>query len=374
MTKDEFETAASQLEIRRGIQAAQRAVTDRQRSGRYSRTELADALPDIVATQLGRPPVDAHPVAEYVRANSDFRRVLFGLAGVEDATEFQRSLTYSHIPALLVNALSQYVAQSPAGGLIEHRRLCRTVEVGNLKPVTLGTVHLSDTEIEASPDGYAGGEIPELVATDFTTDGRPYRYVLRLRLARQLITNGDLDVLAMMVQSARDTLLRTEARKFAEFIEVNPLCGDGSALFIDNVNSVPSGSGGTPSATTLNTAMAAMRRMATPAGSVSGAVGRTLFIPPDVEFSSLSLLNTVDPNGRFGFGLAVSPWLASTTGWYTFANPQTSPTIARLTFGGDEPRFETYPLRDSDGIGLKAELSFGYSAIARLGAYRNPGV
>ena len=349
------------------------ARRDHMLAGGASALDWEEALPDYVRLAVGAPVSDVHPLADQLYRDGDgLRHALMRITGASDAASFERAYTYSELPALIVNATTEAVAQAP-DGVTEHRRVCRQMALPNYKAATFGTIHLDDN-IPSAPDGPTPATVPLAELSNWVTTGRPVRYLLGLRVGRQLLVSADLDVLAMLLAEARLALLKAEARAFASYVESNPTLGDGSALFVSGTNYVASG-GGAPSLTTMALGVKALRTMPTGAGSgIGGARGRLLLVPPALETTSRALLATIDPRGEAGFELVVNPFLSSDTAWYLFAPPAENPSILRLTLGaGDEPRSETFTTPSWDGIGVRLEHSAGFVAQSRLGIYKNAG-
>lgn len=350
------------------------ARRDHMLAGGASALDWEEALPDYVRLALGAPVDDPHPLADQLYRDGDgLRHALMRITGASDAASFERLYTYSQLPDLVVNAVVMAIAQAP-DAVTEHRLVCRQVALPNYKAATFGTIHLDDS-IPAAPDGPTPATVPLAELSNWVTTGRPVRYLLGLRVGRQLLVSADLDLMGLMLGEARLALLKAEARAFASYVESNPTLGDGSALFVSGTNYVASG-GGAPSLTTLDLAVKALRTMPTGAGSgIGGARGRLLLVPPALETTSRVLLATIDPRGEAGFELVVNPFLSSDTGWYLLAPPAENPSILRLTLGAsDEPRSESFPLRDGDGLGVRFEHAAGFVAQSRLGIYKNAGI
>ena len=230
----------------------------------------------------------------------------------------------------------------------------------NYKAATFGEVAVSD-DIPPAPDGGDPAPVAIVNGTDGWVAGRAQRFTVGMHLARTLFVNGDLDVLAMLLDSARQALLRREARLFADYIESNPVIGDGGPLFT-TANAVS----GNLDVSGLDAALNKLRTQATEAGAKSGARGRILLVPADKEVTGMLLLSTFGPAAG-GFRLAVSPWLASGS-YYVLANPAENASLLRLTLGGvEEPQYGTKSAIGFDATGVHVEHSVGFTATSRLG-------
>ena len=335
------------------------------------RFALAEALSDYIDLTLGRQVVDPHPRALRLRQDGTrLSRVLMQALGVDSPAALSRALTLSNIPDLLTNRITALLAQDPGGGLVEHRQCCQRVELPDYRASSIGSISLGD-DFAPVPDAGAFAA-PEFEGDSLVTDVQVQRYVARYDVSRALMVAPDIGLMVQLQREARNAMLRVEAKQFATVLESSPMLPDGDVLFTA-ANSVGSGSGGQPSVTTLDYALASLRSMTTPAGSISGARGSILLVPGALEMTALTLLTAVDPT-RSRFKVAVSPWLTDSKAWYVLASPSESPSLIRTVLEGDEPIFTTGRTINRDGLAVKVEHTFGFHAVSRLGIFRNAGV
>lgn len=322
-----------------------------------------EALTDYLTARLtGRAGPDTHPqAAMLVRDGVSLRDALERTTGVEFANPhvFARTITHSDMGWLLSNALNAVVAGDV--GHDAHRPLCATLDLPNLKPTGISTVHVGDvSEIPYTMSGVSERQPP--VDMDESVTATMRLFTAGLRVSRVALVNDDVGTIAAAALACARALRRAEAKAFAETLEGAELLADGSGLF---TASNTSGTTGAPSVDTLKAAAALLRTQEI-LGAKTDASLSAILVPPAQEATAWVLAEALGKR----FEVRSSPWLSGAA-WYAFASPQEEPAIVRLRYlGRDAPVAEQRKDPLHDGMAYVFEHFAGFRPVSRAGVVK----
>lgn len=250
-----------------------------------------------------------------------------------------------------------------------------------------------------------GQAAEHLTLSDATESYKAARYARQFVVDDQDMLDDSLDALqtAPQIMGLLARNLRPEL-VFAVLLNNAALNADSIALFHASHNNLDSGAGSALSAAALKVALAAMAAQRQN-GQPLNLRGRYLIVPPDLEFTALQLVqsievrNTGDAAGT-EFGTAnvlrgrcevrVAPYIDATgftdpdtratlagsaTNWYLMAAAPWAPIEVGYVAGtGNQPQISSYALTDGQiGMGWTMWMDLGAKALDYRGAYSSAG-
>ena len=332
----------------------------------FARQDILEALPDFLLLRAGQRVPDAHPVAELLNGPDervsllDIAAHLSGHGSGRTGSEATRQLTTSDFGEALAVALSRVPAISYDKQSAEHGSICRDIVARNLRPISFPELDLG--ELSFIPK--SGGPIqfaPILASAGVT--GEPSVFGARFLVSRQMLINGDADIITSATEQLSGHAARIEAAQIAAVIQANGNLGDGAPL-IGAGNSV---SGGVATITGLGNAAAKLRTNTTGVGNVGNIKPAFWVVPGDSEIAAAATVASLYA-GVPGIQVICNPWLPSGAS-YLLGDPAIAPVIARmaLNFPNTPSVSRVRTPLTYDGQAFRFEFITGIQAIGRNG-------
>ncbi len=229
----------------------------------------------------------------------------------------------------------------------------------------------------------ADGKIKHGRITEDTSTLQIDTYAEMVTITRQAVVNDDLSIL----DAVGGVLARKALRKLNDLVYTVLMANAGNHFHVDNKNLL-TGAGSALDATSLGSAVTAMRKQKDVDNNDLDIAPKVLLVPPELETTSLALLRSIEvnqtgdnsPTGNALKDIAaleVESRLsnsdkfsnASLTAWYLFAGPSSAPVYVGFLGGKQYPTVEYFGL-DHDpktlGLGWRVYHDFG----AALGEHR----
>jgi len=193
------------------------------------------------------------------------------------------------------------------------------------------------------------------------------RYGRDLAIARRVIVNDDLDLLAGYGTAGGATAARLEAAAVYALMESNPTLGDSSPMFHADFGNIVAAA---LDAAGLGSALGALRKTPMADAAPSNLDAAFLVVEPTLELTARTLVKDA------GLNVAVisSAWLGSGR-WYLLAAPEVAPVVALFHLEGHDRDISVNRIRlpansSFDGVLLGIRYEFGVTAVGRAGVVR----
>lgn len=196
---------------------------------------------------------------------------------------------------------------------------------------------------------------------------------LRLRITEQLNLRDDaINAISGIVAATATAAAQNELTDCFALLEDNPTLADGDALFI---SSNTSGTTGAPSTTTLEPAIAVLRKQQLN-GRNCDADPANLICSADHEAAAHAAVRAI--YGDNSPVRVVGSAYLGTGAWYLQADPAIWPTLARATMAGAEGNSLRFtPGRPNEREGMRDAIleslhTYDYGAVSRIGIVKVP--
>ena len=332
--------------------------------------EVLAAAPDVARRALGLPVAHMHPLAENLSL-ADVALVCGRNARPQAPHELDRAVQArgmgtSDFTRLLSDAARGLVEQRYALAA-DHLSFATPVDAPDFRAFALPAV---DTEaLDPAPLNELGNlEHSRIVTPAGAATATLGSFGRVVTVSRQAIVDGALAALNATMAGAAVAAARLEARLVADALE-NPATLDDQALpfHADFGNLVALAL----DATSLGTAMGALRTQKTAAGTPAETAARHLIVEPALEYAARKLLFDA------GLSTLVSVHVLATlpTGrWYLLGDPSLVPVVSTLRLAGARAPVAIEPVRkvpgNLDGAGLRLRVDAGAAMLGRVGIVR----
>jgi hypothetical protein len=244
----------------------------------------------------------------------------------------------------------------------DHLAICQTVEVPNFRPVDFPSL---DVNLDLELSGETAEATAVAVVSVSGLQGRLQSYRRRLDISRQVVKNDDCGLLKRISTELGKTAAFHESGLITSLLESNPTLADGEVMFgTDNVVA------SALTATSLDSAMKALRVQPTAAGNLANHRASVLVVAADLELSAKTILHIA---GLAEVRVVVLAGLPDGR-WYLLANPAIAPVVGRLVLSGRYAATAAPILigpaktpNNFDGISLKCLADLGVVAVNRIG-------
>lgn len=337
--------------------AAARRLAGMRATGTSGREDHAEAAADYVAARMGALLTDeTHPLAiSAFRNGTPFHTYVERLTGinVREAGGYKRALGVSDLDWTLATAGTKVIADMVPPPAI--RQLTAPMEVADLKPATVGSVHVGDVHV--TPVGSNMGEFLPVVA-DQSVSAAATLYSLRLMVPLRLIVNDQIGAIGAAIRGGALALLRAEARAFGAILSANPNVQDEAPLFGgSNTNATEKGI----SVAALDEAQGLLHNLGNAGAAAIDAPGK-FWLVPMAKVATARVVAAACDGWPIVLASAYTPQDAS----FLFPDPAAAPSIVRLQFGSDLPTVDPAKLPPNyDGRGMRIEHGTGMLAGAR---------
>ena len=362
--------------------------------------EFVAACEDVLLMRGGIKVKEPHPATRDVQRMrlTDMAEVIQRQMGVNTSgmsrdklasTSLQRRGIIGHGTSDFPNLLQNVANKAIIAGFMEapntHRQWVRTGSLPDFKQGSrVALSEFSNVEIV-----YENGEYKYGTYGDYKQTLQLVTYGKLFNISRQAIINDDTASFTAVPMGMAMAAMRAEADAAYAVLTGNPTMPDGNALFdaSNHSNYVGSGSGATPSVTTIEAARVAMGLQTGLADTAYLNIEPAFLIVPlelagtgrilrAAEFDPAAATLNYPNSVRDTFKVVADPRLSadSTTQWYMAADPTRHETVEIAFLDGNEtPYLETKDGWTVDGVEFKCRHDFCAVAVDYRGLYCNDG-
>ena len=294
-------------------------------------------------------------VRECVRASG-------GTPGVTmDNETIRAAFSTVALPGILSDVANKKLLAAYKAQPIIAEKLCAKADLNDFKVADrYRLTDVGDLE-QVAPDGkIKHGSLGEEKATN-----KLETYAKMFSLTRQMIYNDDLGAFLRVPAYMGGRAARKVDQLFFTRLQANPTQDDGNALFSAAHGNYIAGTTGALALASLKKGVELFRKQKDADGQPINVMPKFLLVPADLEIDAEEIVNGLqvvvagstdvarpafNALSRYGLQVVGSPYLASATGWYLFAEPATlpafeigylrgkrAPTVERGNVDFDEP-------------------------------------
>lgn len=285
----------------------------------------------------------------------------------------------SDFPSLLATTVGRTLRRSYELAPKTFQAFCRPTTAPDFRPVT--RVALSD--ISAMKQVAEGAEYQYATIGDSAEQYLLSKWGQIIPFTWESIINDDLSAFDRVPMAMGQEAAQVQGDVVYAILLSNPLMADTIALFHASHGNL-AGTGTAISINSLSAMRQAMRNQKGPKGRFLNLTPATLIVGPAKEqeanqFTSPNYLaatnGTINPEYNRSLSVTVEPRITDLS-WFGSADPNTQPidTIETAELAGEEGlHTEQRQSFETDGIEVKARITFAAKAIDWRGMYKNPG-
>ncbi len=271
-------------------------------------------------------------VRECVRASG-------GTPGVTmDNETIRAAFSTVALPGILSDVANKKLLAAYKAQPIIAEKLCAKADLNDFKVADrYRLTDVGDLE-QVAPDGkIKHGSLGEEKATN-----KLETYAKMFSLTRQMIYNDDLGAFLRVPAYMGGRAARKVDQLFFTRLQANPTQDDGNALFSAAHGNYIAGTTGALALASLKKGVELFRKQKDADGQPINVMPKFLLVPADLEIDAEEIVNGLqvvvagatdvarpafNALSRYGLQVVGSPYLASATGWYLFAEPATLPAF-----------------------------------------------
>ncbi len=271
-------------------------------------------------------------VRECVRASG-------GTPGVTmDNETIRAAFSTVALPGILSDVANKKLLAAYKAQPIIAEKLCAKADLNDFKVADrYRLTDVGDLE-QVAPDGkIKHGSLGEEKATN-----KLETYAKMFSLTRQMIYNDDLGAFLRVPAYMGGRAARKVDQLFFTRLQANPTQADGKALFHADHGNYIAGVTGALALASLKKAVELFRKQKDADKQPINVMPKYLVVPADLEIDAEEIVNGLqvvvagatdvarpafNALSRYGLQVVGSPYLASATGWYLFAEPATLPAF-----------------------------------------------
>lgn len=242
------------------------------------------------------------------------------------------------LPGILSDVANKKLLAAYKAQPIIAEKLCAKADLNDFKVADrYRLTDVGDLE-QVAPDGkIKHGSLGEEKATN-----KLETYAKMFSLTRQMIYNDDLGAFLRVPAYMGGRAARKVDQLFFTRLQANPTQADGKALFHADHGNFLTGTTSALQLSSLKKAVEAFRKQKDADGQPINVMPKFLLVPADLEIDAEEIVNGLqvvvagstdvarpafNALSRYGLQVVGSPYLASATGWYLFAEPATLPAF-----------------------------------------------
>lgn len=332
--------------------------------------EVLAAAPDVARRALGLPVAHMHPLAESLSL-ADIALVCGRAARPQAPHELDRAvqargLGTSDFTRLLSDAARGLVEKRYALAA-DHLAFAPAVDAPDFRAFALPVV--DGEALDPAPvDELGKVQHTRIVTPAGAATATLGSFGRLVTISRQAIVDGALAALNATIAGGAVAAARLEARLVADALENPAALDDGGAVFDASHGNVVASA---LDATSLGTAMGALRTQKTAAGTPAETATRHLIVEPALEYAARKLLHDA------GLSTLVSVHVLATLPagrWFLCGDPLLQPVVSTLRLAGARAPVAVEPVRkvpgNFDGAGLRLRVDAGAAMLGRVGIVR----
>ena len=266
-------------------------------------------------------------------------RVAGGTPGVTmDNETIRAAFSTVALPGILSDVANKKLLAAYKAQPIIAEKLCAKADLNDFKVADrYRLTDVGDLE-QVAPDGkIKHGSLGEEKATN-----KLETYAKMFSLTRQMIYNDDLGAFLRVPAYMGGRAARKVDQLFFTRLQANPTQADGKALFHADHGNYIAGTTGALALASLKKAVELFRKQKDADKQPINVMPKFLLVPADLEIDAEEIVNGLqvvvagstdvarpafNALSRYGLQVVGSPYLASATGWYLFAEPATLPAF-----------------------------------------------
>lgn len=242
------------------------------------------------------------------------------------------------LPGILSDVANKKLLAAYKAQPIIAEKLCAKADLNDFKVADrYRLTDVGDLE-QVAPDGkIKHGSLGEEKATN-----KLETYAKMFSLTRQMIYNDDLGAFLRVPAYMGGRAARKVDQLFFTRLQANPTQDDGNALFSAAHGNYIAGTTGALALASLKKGVELFRKQKDADGQPINVMPKFLLVPADLEIDAEEIVNGLqvvvagstdvarpafNALSRYGLQVVGSPYLASATGWYLFAEPATLPAF-----------------------------------------------